>query len=425
MSEKIRSILWKSGRHNQQQHRDGPIDLRDSDDIFTTDVELAAKIRQSRKKPLGGNPYAMYAPTTNSTQKQQHQGQDGTPLFLAMPPRIPNQSEMHSAYTSMPLSRRNIRFNPWSLLLELLDDPRIALHTNNNTISRGKSLLATIVRLGQVTLDNVGMQRPLLTQYALRSKAVMLLPQNKDDDIILTPSQHVALSQIQFPRFIAEKFANQVAAASLQDEACSNEARQVQWDRSWLSANLAILELQTTFLKHRVLFNKRLDMAQQGRLLISSAFEHAPGLVLNVIMSWNDDYNKILTPYMIHRLCTRYFSDAETIREAIVQAWQMYDWLVYHSHALYQSKPGTDDTHALAVTLFRSLESFDNWAETSRYFNRIQRHPTDPSNALVQRLLMSDHKLVERYMNLTSQLRGHRRHKPRDIQQEHTLEKCI
>ncbi|KAJ2866628.1 hypothetical protein GGI22_001242 [Coemansia erecta] len=327
----------------------------------------------------------------------------------------------------MPLSRQNMRFNPWGLLLEALDDPRTALNIDNDATSRGKALLATVVRLGKVTLDNILMQRPLLARYVQRSKLFTLAPQSNatDDDILLTPSQHVALSQIQFPRFISEKYAKQISAATLQEEDCSSEARRAQWDRSWLSANLAILELQATFLKHRVLFGERLVMAQQSRLLISSAFEHAPGLVLNVLMSWNDDYKKILTPYMIHRLCTKYFSDPDTIREAIVQAWQMYDWLAYHGgHPLHMKAPAAGDTYAVSVKLFRALEGFDNWAEAECYFNRVQRSWANPSDAQMQRLLASDNILVERYMGLVLQLRGHWRPKSHDSQEEHPLEDC-
>ncbi|KAJ1892851.1 hypothetical protein LPJ81_005477 [Coemansia sp. IMI 209127] len=270
------------------------------------------------------------------------------------------------------------------------------------------------------------MQRPLLARYVQGFKVFTLTPQDNatNDDIPLTTSQHAALSQIQFPRFIAEKYAKQVSATTLQDEDCSSVARRAQWDRSWLSANLAILELQTTFLKHRALFGKRLDMAQQSRLLTSSAFEHAPGLVLNIIMSWNDDYKKILTPYMIHRLCTKYFSDPDTIREAIVQAWQMYDWLAYHGHTSHMMAPSAGDTYAVSVKLFRSLESFDNWAEAERYFNRVQRSWANPSDAQTQRLLASDNILVERYMSLVLQLRGHWRPKPRDSQDEQPLDEC-
>ncbi|KAJ2553613.1 hypothetical protein EV175_002880 [Coemansia sp. RSA 1933] len=323
---------------------------------------------------------------------------------------------MHRAYMNMPLSRQNIRFNPWSLILELLDDPRVEINASNPVVLRGRALLATIARLGQVTPDNMLTQRPLLARYVQSSKAFVPLPQREDtgSDIVLTSSQHAALSQIQFPRFIANKYTTHVSVVALPEKMeGSNAARRAQWDRSWLSANLTILELQATFLKHRVLFGKRLDMAQQSRLLISNAFEHAPGLVLNVIMSWNDDYRKILTPYAIQRLCAACFSNPDTIREAIVQAWQMYDWLIYHSPALRRNNNiGVGDAYAVAVKLFRSLESFDNLAEAHNCFHRVQASRPNPSDARMMRLLASDRKLLTRYMNIVAQLRGHWRPKP-------------
>ncbi|KAJ2489806.1 hypothetical protein GGI11_009240, partial [Coemansia sp. RSA 2049] len=119
----------------------------------------------------------------------------------------------------MPLSRQNVRFNPWSLFLELFDDPRIMLNTDNDFVSRGRALLAAVVYLGQVTPANVLAQRPLFKHYALKSKIVVPYRQYgnenhrdaMDRNVSLTPSQLAALGQLQFPRFIANKYARQVS----------------------------------------------------------------------------------------------------------------------------------------------------------------------------------------------------------------------
>ncbi|KAJ2655251.1 hypothetical protein IWW48_005627 [Coemansia sp. RSA 1200] len=120
-----------------------------------------------------------------------------------------------------------------------------------------------------------------------------------------------------------------------------------------------------------------------------------------------------MTLNTINSLCTEYFDAPETIREAIVQAWQMYDWLVYHdcSGRVHGNNPFASDTRATAVRLYRSLESFDNWKEVNNCFDRIQKSLPDPADAEMQRLSAFDHKLLSRYTNLTPQLRGYWRPK--------------
>ncbi|KAJ1731578.1 hypothetical protein LPJ72_003865 [Coemansia sp. Benny D160-2] len=412
--------LWRTRPPSQQSRNDHGVPLTNIDKILSDNAELAAKIKQFRNRNLRSNPCARYlAPNNFNLRQKQTRFKDGGSNLL--PSEVPSKSEMYTAFMTMPLSRQNVRFNPWSLFLELFDDPRIMLNTDNDFVSRGRALLAALVYLGQVTPANVLSQRPLFKHYALKSKIVVPFRQYgnenhrdaMDRNVSLTPSQLAALGQLQFPRFIANKYARQVSVTGQQVTDDLSEARRAQWDRSWLSANLAVLELQKKFTDQRIMYGVRISSARQSQSLIGSALEHAPGLVLNTIMSWNDDYNKIMTLNTINSLCAEYFDAPETIREAIVQAWQMYDWLVYHdcSGHMYGNNPSSNDTRATAVRLYQSLERFDNWKEVNTCFDRIQKSLPDPADAEMQRLSTSDHKLLSRYTNLTPQLRGYWRPK--------------
>ncbi|KAJ2409557.1 hypothetical protein J3F80_001217 [Coemansia sp. RSA 2526] len=54
-------------------------------------------------------------------------------------------SDMHTALIEQPVSRRGVLFNPWTLLLELLDDPRVVY---NGGSEAGRILLSAIMWMG-------------------------------------------------------------------------------------------------------------------------------------------------------------------------------------------------------------------------------------------------------------------------------------
>ncbi|KAI9505527.1 hypothetical protein BX070DRAFT_220245 [Coemansia spiralis] len=433
-SVKLQGIIWKPGRQQQED-----LNSQDTTDFEITDVELIKKIKYARKGPLGGYPYAMYATapssTVQETQRQQQIGNNGN--AWVMPNVVPKGSELHNAFISMPISRQGIKFNPWSLLLELLDDSRLTINVDKPIGSRGRTILTAIEHLGWVTPGNMLAQRPLITQHLLKMQTIRRSPQstavesNKEtihsNNELLTPSQNMVLSQIQLPRYITQKYERSRSVMILNQDDTADEVKRTQWDRIWLSTNLAILELQATFIKHRVVFNSRLDATQQSQLLIKSAFEHAPGFVLNVIMSWCDDYSRIVNTYMAGRLCLEYFGSTNAIREVITQAWQMYDWLVYHSPHYRKGLQSTSSSPydkavpdidnawitrngSVAELLYRSLTSFDNWAEIDALVDKLQQSHTNASNPALRQIVASDHRLIERYLELEPQRRGYLRH---------------
>ncbi|KAJ1948647.1 hypothetical protein EC988_005089, partial [Linderina pennispora] len=75
-----------------------------------------------------------------------------------MPRFVPATTKLHDAL-AMPIDRQKILFNPWTILLELLHDPRLDWDFDNN------KLLIAIGHLNWVHVDNLMAQRPLFAKY--------------------------------------------------------------------------------------------------------------------------------------------------------------------------------------------------------------------------------------------------------------------
>ncbi|KAJ2777219.1 hypothetical protein GGI15_004581 [Coemansia interrupta] len=352
---------------------------------------------RTRVGPLYGNNHAVYA----TLQR--------TPT--AIPRLVALNSELHQALVSMPHTRRGLRFNPWSLLLELFDDTRLALAS---TQYRSKILVAA-GHLGWVTPGNVMSQRPLIARYLLTSRCLevdgrylhpgipgTVVPEDvaarEHAAVDLSPAQLTMLCQVQWPRFIAAKYRHAMPHTG-----------SVGASRAWLCAHLSMIENTADYVKQRAVFNRRLGVADQIKRLIRRSYEHAPGLALNAIMGWNGDLSEILTPAARHHICARYFADMDAARNAVAQAWQMYDRLVYRNphvavpRCLDWDTPRPtgrfrceqDAEGSPASMLFRSLRSFDSWAEATRSLEVLYRAwdaGTPP--------LSSDQNLTERYLAL-------------------------
>ncbi|KAJ1797550.1 hypothetical protein LPJ75_007021, partial [Coemansia sp. RSA 2598] len=243
------------------------------------------------------------------------------------------------AFQNTPQIKRAARFNPWSLVLELLDDPRLVFNEK-----RRNRLLNSVSQLGWINQQNVLAQRPLFAHHLLRNRcfepdpeylsALLRRAATADAEgeakadmgcfVQLSPAQSISLHQIQWPRYIADKYE---ALASI--SANRKQRDSAEWDRIWLCTNACMEELRTAYVKNRAVFNQRMGVEEQLQRLIRGSFDHAPGLVLNAILSWNDDQYVVLNPYTKQRLLSIYFSNRETAKNVVVQAWQMYDWLIY------------------------------------------------------------------------------------------------
>ncbi|KAJ2235807.1 hypothetical protein H4R99_002932 [Coemansia sp. RSA 1722] len=330
---------------------------------------------------------------------------------------VPMDSEIYMAFQTIPRIQQTARFNPWSLILELLDDPRLLFNEK-----RRNRLLSAVSQLGWINTQNVLAQRPLFAYHLLKNRCFTLAPkyssmqtnpetevdtENERSQIAqLSPAQSITLHQIQWPHYIANKYE---ALASL--SASKNRRDSAEWDRIWLCTNTCMEELRTAYIKNRVVFNLRTSVEEQLQRLIRGSFDHAPGLVLNAIMSWNDDQYAILNPYVKQRLLSIYFANRETTKQTVVQAWQMYDWLLYSNSkfvmpaACIDYKGKLDSRSLTRSLLYRSLNSFDNWDEATHSLERLscrwdsksEQHPETQQTA-------SDRKLVDKYFNMRMQL---------------------
>ncbi|KAJ2387236.1 hypothetical protein GGI05_004144, partial [Coemansia sp. RSA 2603] len=266
---------------------------------------------------LYGNMHSDYATTHRSR--------------TSVPRLVPLNTTLHQVL-SQPHPARRPRFNPWTLLLELLDDPRIRF-TMDHRFRR--SMLTAAGHLGWVTPANIMAQRPLVARYLLRSECLAVearyVDQRLPADVIpvelaaqryaavdLSPAQLTRLCQVLWPGHIAAKYSQR-----------ARQADPVDSSRTWLCAHLSILENTKDCVKHRSLFGRRLTVAQQTTRLIRRSYDHAPGLILNAIMSCNSDLSDILSPRDIHHIATRYFADKDSARSTVAQAWTLYDRLVY------------------------------------------------------------------------------------------------
>ncbi|KAJ2860406.1 hypothetical protein GGH94_005544 [Coemansia aciculifera] len=355
---------------------------------------------------LYGNSHAVYSARTR--------GAFDVPRF------VPFDSDMYTAFTDMKLSRSGIAFNPWSLLLEMLDDPRLAYNASN-----ARKVIVAIGHLGWITPENVLQQRPLLARYLLRAGCFVPHKQYSSDlptgvmpkldaanlgGMDLTPAQLMQLCQMQWPRFIAKEYEHILPSAIAADR---QHADYLPWCRGWLSTNLSILRLRAAYVKRRVLFNSRMDKCTQSRFLIRDSFEHSPGLVLNTIMSWGGDFSKILNPYTVAGLCSTYFGDYAKIKEAVIQAWQLYEWLIHHNP--HMKPPARLDANVQrcdgrlskqlvdslpSVLLYKALVTFDNWEEATCSLNDLCRSHEDGSVQQSPKLAELDNKLFRRYLDM-------------------------
>ncbi|KAJ1899594.1 hypothetical protein LPJ66_002015 [Kickxella alabastrina] len=405
----VPKVSWRSGQQEQ------PSWLYRNDH----DNDEQPPSYKLRVGPLYGNSHAMYSSTERSTK--------------TIPRLIPFASNLYRAHMEMLHPRQGVAFNPWSLLLELLEDPRLLLNPRYNS-----KLLIAAGHLGWTTPQNVMAQRPLLAQYLLRSECLavdaqyakglpdrVLFSQESADKhaaVDLTPAQLTTLCQTQWPRFIAQKYHSAMIEPITEKlQRAGNGLTSDEWNRSWLCANISMLELQSAYVKQRTVFNRRMDARDQSQRLIRGSLEHAPGLALNVVMSWGGDLPAILNPYSIIRMCCEFFADKETARRSVSQAWQMYEMLVHHNPHLpvpvflnqTTAMPAgrycgeQDASHSAASLLFRALGSFDSWEEATRSLETLYKGQMSDSDLNLDSdqqqqplLTASDHKLVERFFNL-------------------------
>ncbi|KAJ1726500.1 hypothetical protein LPJ61_005146 [Coemansia biformis] len=215
---------------------------------------------------------------------------------------------------------------------------------------------------------------------------------------------------MQWPRHIAQRYERLLSVPAVLRT--PDGARAAAWNRTWLAVNVGMLELRAAYVKRRVLFSNRMSRRQQTALVIRGAFEHAPGLVLNAVMAWRGSVGEILTPHAAHGIRDRYFANAETVRRAVGQAWQLYDWLVHCSPhrtgpaptmasipfaARHAANQHAEDTPAAA--LYAALCRFDSWDEAARERSSLCRGTGAPG------LQASDRRLLDRHTRLQSALR--------------------
>ncbi|KAJ2777699.1 hypothetical protein H4R18_005010 [Coemansia javaensis] len=325
---------------------------------------------------------------------------------------VPAGTELEAALKKQPLSRAGIRFNPWSLVLELLDDPRLEYTAGGGGGGGGaKALLAAIVRLGWSAPRDVLNTRANLARYLMNRGVFGARAQAQGGGhSALTAAQAMALSQMQWPRQIAERYAARLsvpAAAALRG---ADSAQAGEWRRTWLAVSVGMLELRTAFVLRRVLFNVRMTPAEQTALVMRGALEHAPGLALNAILAWRGNLAHILAPRERLALDAACFGSAEAARRTVAQAWQLYDWLVhacphrpahaptmvpkYFSPGLAPRDPAVKCAWTTpAASLYRVLCKFDAWDEAAR------AHSALPDG--------TDRRLLERYAALLQARRQH------------------
>ncbi|KAJ2123863.1 hypothetical protein IW147_002294 [Coemansia sp. RSA 720] len=327
----------------------------------------------------------------------------------ALPCFIPRSSDMHTALIEQPVSRRGVLFNPWTLLLELLDDPRVVY---NGGSEAGRILLSAIVWMGFVTPNNIDTKRTELVRAMVDAQCIrfdpLLLTQYEcSDNVELRPAQLMQLSQIQWPRVIAEKYRDLMSVPSVISR--GDQSKVNAWERAWAATNLCAAQLKKSVVRSRALFNCRFDLTAQSRLSIRESIEHAPGMVMNTILGWPGNLSHIISPAIEERICTQYFANIGTLRSAVADAWQLYDWLIHNNphrevplvlkrhFSLYKSRLATQMAENSSSSLmYRGLCAFDNLKEAQEALYRLNNAVIDsPNSTSVQEL---DRKLVERLM---------------------------
>ncbi|KAJ2337945.1 hypothetical protein GGF43_006992 [Coemansia sp. RSA 2618] len=140
--------------------------------------------------------------------------QDANDQSAARPCFVPRDSDMHRALVDQPVSRRGIPFNPWTLLLELLDDPRVAY---DGSPEASRCILSAIAWMGGVTPHNMLKRRDELVRALLKAKCIRFDPKlstGAPGNVELGSAQLMQLYQIQWPRFIAEKYRQSMSVPS-------------------------------------------------------------------------------------------------------------------------------------------------------------------------------------------------------------------
>ncbi|KAJ2810343.1 hypothetical protein H4S07_002722 [Coemansia furcata] len=402
----IPEVSWRAGRKKSPGDREPSLNAKCQSKPSAGDAERPFL----HTGLLYGNSHAVYSARAR--------GAFDVPRF------VPFDSKMYAAFTDTKPSRSSA-FNPWSLLLEMLDDPRLAYSASN-----ARKVIVAIGHLGWITPENVPQQRPLLARYLLRAGCFVPHKQYSSDlpegvmpkpDAAslggedLTPTQLMQLCQMQWPQFIAKEYEHLLPSAA------DKRAGHLPWCRSWLSANLSILGLRAAYVKRRVLFNSRMDKSAQCRFLIRDSFENSPGLVLNTIMSWGGDFSRILNPYTVAGLCSVYFGNRAKTKKAVVQAWQLYEWLVHHNPhmkppahlnvnaQLCGGRPSKQLVDSLpSALLYKSLAAFDNWKEATRSLNDLYRSHEEGLSQQSPRQAELDNKLFRRYLDM-KRMRGPKR----------------
>ncbi|KAJ2614713.1 hypothetical protein H4S08_001592 [Coemansia sp. RSA 1365] len=377
----VPEAAWKAG----QRRRSGL--PGESTNLDKQNNESAPEHRTCRNEgPFRGNSQAVYCDHNSQS--------DG-----CLPHIVPPNSELHTAYITQPLSRSGIRFNPWSLVLEVLDDPRLLCTLDSDNKRR---LLLAIGRLGWVTPDNILAQRSLFVRHLLQTQCFARRPDSRQDcaDYKISSAQLMSLSQMQWPRYIADKYERLVSVPSI--EHLGHSELLVKWCHAWLATSICMLELRAAYTKRRVLFNSRMDTRTQTKHLIRSAFEHAPGLALNAIMCWRGNFKDILNPHFENRLYDRYFTDTSTFKSVIIQAWQLYDRLIHNNPCQptpeFMRTPSSLSLHSVArlvahnppsLLLFRALCAFDNSREATQALSQLhQEYNVKVDKSIVERFML-------------------------------------
>ncbi|KAJ1808483.1 hypothetical protein LPJ77_002307 [Coemansia sp. RSA 2523] len=372
------------------------------------DKEVASIVESSWKSGLAGSRTARQK-FANATRNDFFAVDTNSHQPCALPCFIPRNSGMHTALIEQPVSRRGVLFNPWTLLLELLDDPRVVY---NGGSEAGRILLSAIMWMGYVTPSNIDTKRTELARAIMDTQCIgfdpLLSTQYEcSDNVELRPAQLMQLCQIQWPRFIAEKYRN---LKSVPLVISRGDQRMVNaWDRAWAATNLCAAQLEKSVVRSRALFNCRFDLAAQSRLSIREGVEHAPGIVMNTILGWTGDLSHIISPAIEERICTQYFANIDTLRSTVAAAWQLYDWLIHNNphretplvlkrhFSLYKSRLATQMAENSSLSLmYRGLCAFDNLKEAQESLYRLNNVAINSPNSTGVREL--DRKLVERLM---------------------------
>ncbi|KAJ2816708.1 glycerol ether metabolic process [Coemansia erecta] len=266
--------------------------------------------------------------------------------------------------------------------------------------------------MGGVTPHNMLKRRDELVRALLKAKCIRFDPKlstGAPGNVELGSAQLMQLYQIQWPRFIAEKYRQSMSVPSILCRETQSMAN--AWDRAWAVTNICAEQLKTSAVTHRVLFNSRFGNAAQRRVAIHEGFVYAPGMAMNAILGSQEDLLHIVGPDTKAKICNQYFANIDTFRSAVVAAWQLYDWLIHsnpHKNAppvlqrhftLYEFRLANQRSENSSSSLiYRGLCAFDNLREATDALQRLDKTDTAGSDGESVRAL--DRKLVERYIKM-------------------------